>query len=71
MDKFILKSKTVIGAIVMLLPVLAQLFGFAFSAEDGALITNGWDQVIQAIGAVLVIFGRFTAKSGLSLNPFK
>ena len=71
MDKFILKSKTVVGAIVMLLPVLAQLFGFSFSADDSAMITEGWDQVVSAIGAVMVVIGRFTAKSNISLNPFK
>ena len=61
MDKFFLKSKTIIGIIVSILPALLPQFGLSFSAEDGALINTTVDQLIQAAGAVLAMYGRFAA----------
>lgn len=69
LEKFFLQSKTIIGAIVTILPVIAGLAGFSFTGEDGALITEAWDTILQAIGTVLVVYGRFTANTTLKIAP--
>lgn len=71
MDKFFLQSKTILGAIVTILPVLSSLFGFHFTGDEGAMISGAWDNIIQAVGAILVVWGRVTAKDSITLNPFK
>lgn len=67
-DKFFLKSKTIIGVIVSILPALLPELGISFSVEDGQLINNSVDAVIQGIGAVLAVYGRFVAADGVSLT---
>ena len=59
--KFFLKSKTIIGIIVSILPALLPQIGLSFSAEDGALINSTVDIIIQAAGAILATYGRFAA----------
>lgn len=68
MNKFFLKSKTIIGAIVSILPVLLPQIGISFSPEDGAMINDTVDKIIHAAGAVLAIYGRFDA-GGVSIRP--
>ena len=61
MDKFFLKSKTIIGVIMSVLPALAVAFGFTFSADDAAMVNSTVDALIQAGGALLAVYGRFKA----------
>ncbi len=68
MDRFFLKSKTIIGIIVSILPALLPQLGLSFSAEDGALINTSVDQVIQAFGALIAVYGRFAA-GGITAKP--
>jgi uncharacterized membrane protein (DUF441 family) len=68
MDKFFLKSKTIIGIIVSILPALLPQVGVSFSEADGQLINTTVDQVIQGIGAVLAFYGRFAA-GGVTVKP--
>ncbi len=70
MDKFFLKSKTIIGIVVSILPTLLPELGVSFTAEDGALINQSVDSVIQGAGAVLAVWGRFMA-GGVTLAPGK
>lgn len=65
--KFFLKSKTIIGIIVSMLPVLLPEFGVSFSTDDAALINKNVDLIVQAIGASLATYGRFAA-GGVSLT---
>lgn len=70
MNKFFLKSKTVWGVILMLLPVLPAIgaaVGFTVGTEDTALITEAGDALLQSIGAVLTLYGRHKA-GGLSVS---
>ena len=66
--KWILKSKTVIGAILMVLPVLLGPLGFdlAFIQDflGGAL-----DEGSFTIGTILTLVGRYTADSKVTLWP--
>jgi len=67
MDKFFLKSKTIIGVIVTVLPTLLPALGVSFSAEDAQLISSTGDAIIQAVGALLAVYGRFVAKDDIGL----
>ena len=65
--KPIWQSKTLIGLAVALLgPWLAKQFGLALT--DGAQQELA-DQLIQAIGAALAVYGRLKADTGLHLKP--
>lgn len=60
-NKFFLKSKTIIGVILSALPALLPALGITFSADDAQLVSSGVDALIQAVGAVLAVYGRFAA----------
>ena len=61
------QSKTLIGLAVALLgPWLAKQFGLTLT--DGAQQELA-DQLIQAIGAALAVYGRLKAGTGLHLKP--
>ena len=60
-EKFFLKSKTIWGIIVMIIPSLGPLLGISFGADEAALITQTGDSVISAFGALLATWGRFAA----------
>ena len=67
MNKFILKSKTVIGALVAAAPSIAVLFGITLTEDDSAMITTTADAVIQLMGAAFAVYGRIVTK-GEKLN---
>lgn len=62
MDKFILKSKTIIGALIAMLPQLGILFGFTFTEDDAAFITQQFDAILTAAGGIYAIYGRIKAE---------
>lgn len=61
-EKYFLKSKTVIGVILSMLPTLLPVFGVSFSEQDGQFVTSSADAILQGIGAALAIYGRFVAE---------
>ena len=65
-EKFFLKSKTIIGVIVSVLPALLPAVGVTFSAEDGAFVSANIDAIIQGAGALLAMYGRFVAKGAVT-----
>jgi uncharacterized membrane protein len=65
MNKFFLKSKTIIGALVTMAPTIATLFGFTFTENDSVMISQVADGIIQILGAALVVYGRLNAKEKL------
>lgn len=66
-QKHILKSKTILAAIVAFATAVLPTAGVSFTAEDGALITGAWDQIIIAVSAVVAAYGRVTAKTQVKL----
>lgn len=62
MNKFFLKSKTIIGLIVALIPQVAIITGFTLTPDDSAMITQASDTIIQLIGFSLSVYGRVVAK---------
>lgn len=64
-DKFILKSKTIIGALIAMAPAIAVLFGVTFTEDDSALVSNAGDALIQVLGAAYAIYGRIVAEGNV------
>jgi len=67
--KWFLTSKTIIGVLVTIAPTLLPLFGVSFGLEDGALFSTFGDALVQFLGAALALWGRFAAKSGVTVLP--
>lgn len=61
MDKFFLKSKTILGVILSVLPTLLPALGINFGADDAQMINATLDSLVQAAGALLAVYGRFKA----------
>ena len=74
-SKWIAKSKTLWGAIIAALPVLAPIFGLDLSPDDVAQIGDSGVSVIDAafgvVGGLLVIYGRLTASQPATMLPKK
>lgn len=72
-SKWIIKSKTLWGAIIAALPVLGPTLGLDLSPDDVATIgdsgVNFIDAAAGAVGAVLVIWGRVSATTKATLLP--
>ena len=62
MSKFVLKSKTILGALVAILPELGILFGFTFTEDGVAFVSQSLDSLIQIAGGAFAIYGRFKAE---------
>lgn len=61
-NKFILKSRTIIGILIAILPQFGVLFGFTFTQDDAAFITDQVDAIFAAGGGILAIYGRIRAE---------
>ena len=73
-DKFVLKSKTIIGALIAAVPALFLLSGQAAPAADKLAQAQGaLEALVVALvglaGAVLAIIGRVKAESTLTIRP--
>jgi len=69
MEKFFLKSKTILGVILAALPTILPIVGVSWGANDGQLVSDGWDAAIQLAGAITAIIGRFKASDKISFLP--
>ncbi len=67
--KTFLASKTVWGVIAMALPALLPLFGVSFGVDDTTVVNDAADKVFQAVGALVALWGRFTATTKLVVKP--
>jgi len=69
MDKFFLYSKTIQGILITLIPVIAGLVGWEWSADD----TGGINEIINLglafAGAGWAWYGRRKATGGITLTP--
>jgi len=66
--KFFLASKTIWGVIIMALPALLPLAGISFGPDDTAVVNDAADKIFQAVGALIVIWGRWSASAGLKIK---
>ena len=76
-SKFFLKSKTVWGVLVAFAPALLAAVGIDIEADvgqlDGAvkMLLDAFNQLNEAIGGLLIVFGMRNAETSLSLLPKK
>lgn len=72
-DKFILKSKTIWGIVIMGIAMIMSIFGVEFNPlEQEELSAKGIsaiEAVFAIVGPILAIYGRIVAKAPLSLVP--
>jgi hypothetical protein len=61
------KSKTLIGVFVAVLPTLLSFFGVKIAdvGEFSVAVTEGIDQAVLLVGAVLAAYGRIKATAAL------
>ena len=62
-EKFIAKSKTIQGLVVMAIPMLASLLGFQWAGEDNAAVNQTIDAALTFVGLAWGLYGRLTAKT--------
>ena len=68
-EKFILKSKTCQGLVVMALPMLASLIGFQWAGEDNESVNQTIDAALTFVGLAWGLYGRLTAKAVVTVLP--
>ena len=66
--KFFLASKTIWGVIIMALPALLPLVGISFGPDDTTVVNDAADKVFQAVGALITIWGRWSATTSLKIK---
>ena len=67
--KIFLASKTLWGLVMMALPVLLPMVGVSFTLDDTTVVGDTVDKVFQAVGMLIALWGRFTAKTALTIKP--
>ena len=60
------KSKTVWGGIVALLAGIAGIFGYSVGEEAQATVVESLLAVGSAVGGLIAVYGRVTAKDKVS-----
>ena len=65
--KSFLASKTIWGLIILVAPAISSLLGFDVSTEVGGT----WESIIEIIGLVLGIYGRWKANGAIVVGKFK
>ena len=68
-NKFILKSKTILGALLTFAIAALPQLGVSFTGEDAALISSGIDQLAISATTGLTIYGRYKADTKVSTTP--
>ena len=68
-NKWFVKSKTLIGIVISVLPTILPALGISFGADDLQLVNGFVDASIQLIGASLAIYGRWVATQPVSVRP--
>lgn len=62
-DKFVLQSKTVVGLLISIFPIILPLFGISFSEDDAQFVSQSADSAITLIGSAVALYGRVKAES--------
>ena len=66
--KIFLASKTIWGVIIMALPALLPLAGVSFGVDDTTVVNEAADKIFQAAGALIAVWGRWSASTKLSIK---
>jgi uncharacterized membrane protein len=62
-NKFILKSKTILGAILTFAIAILPQFGISFTGDDAALFARGIDQLAILATTAFTVYGRVAANT--------
>ena len=68
-EKFALSSKAIWGAIMMIVNVLAQMFGWEWWQDLATHIGVAFEHAWNFVTAMLLVWGRWTAKDKLTIVP--
>ncbi|KKN14834.1 hypothetical protein LCGC14_0992140 [marine sediment metagenome] len=68
-NKWFVKSKTIIGIFLSILPTILPAFGVSFGADDVQLVNGFVDALIQLAGVSLAVYGRFVATQPITVKP--
>lgn len=60
------QSKTIWGALVVILSALLRAAGYEFGEAEAAQLTDAAATIATAIGGLLALYGRLTAKLPIS-----
>ena len=73
MNKFFLRSKTVIGALIAGLPAVLDAFGVTIPelGDLGNSVMSWLDASNEIVGMAIAIYGRFQATDPVTLIPNK
>lgn len=73
MNKFFLRSKTVIGALIAGAPAVLGAFGVSIPelGELGNTVMDWLDASNEIVGMAIAIYGRFQASDAVTLIPNK
>ncbi|APX23207.1 MULTISPECIES: hypothetical protein [Salipiger] len=63
--KSIFASKGIWGGIIAILPPAMSLVGLDLSPQDAQGIVGHLDAIVSAVGGLVAIYGRVTAKTAL------
>lgn len=64
--KNFLASKTIWGLLILISPAISALLGFDVSAEIGGT----YESIIEIIGLILGIYGRWTANANITIGKY-
>lgn len=68
-DKFLAKSKTVQGIVVMLIPAVMTLLDLNWTDDDTAQLNDTINAALAAVGGAWALYGRKKARGGITLKP--
>ena len=68
-EKFILKSKTIWGVIIMALPTLFEAFGVPVPDGVSEQVNDAVVHLIEFVGASLAVYGRISAEQPVRVKP--
>lgn len=65
-------SKTIWGAVLVLLGFVGNIFGFDVPKDEISglidMLSSNWESISQLVGVALTVWGRITAKKSLSFS---
>jgi len=68
-NKWAIRSKTIVGALVAFLMAIGPQFGFTFGTDEAAVVNNFVDALIAFLALALTYAGRKDARDDITLFP--
>ena len=68
MEKWALKSKTILGIIGATLSMWAPQLGIDFTADNATVFTEAWNEILASMFAMFAAYGRVVAEGQVVLK---